>query len=340
MSADDAASEVDSASEAVFDEPGEELAGGDLMTLVAPVEQAGERLDKWLAGRLPERSRSEVQRWIEAGWVTLAGRPLRASHKIAAGETITLETPTVENIDVEPEPIPLSVLYEDGDVLVIDKPAGMVVHPAAGNWHGTLVNAILYHCPDLEGVGGVHRPGIVHRLDKDTSGVIVVAKNDAAQRSLQAQFKARQVHKRYLALIFGQIAPPRGEIDAAIGRDVRDRKRMAVVPLSQGRRAITRYETLEVFKSNITGERLALLACRPLTGRTHQIRVHLAHVRHPIVGDEVYGGRRKLPVVCPRQFLHAERLAFRLPGTEQEVEFVAPLPADLQAVLDRLRLGD
>ncbi len=340
VSVDDAASEVGSASEVVFDEPGDELPGGDVLTLVALAGQAGERLDKWLAGQLPERSRAEVQRWIEAGLVTRAGRPLRASTRVAPGDTITFEVPPVEDIDVEPEPIPLDVLYEDGDLLVIDKPAGMVVHPAAGNWHGTLVNAVLYHCPDLAGVGGARRPGIVHRLDKDTSGVIVVAKNDAAQRTLQAQFKARQVHKTYLALVFGQIVPPQGEIDAAIGRDVRDRKRMAVVPLSQGRRAVTRYETLEVLRSGITGERLALLACRPLTGRTHQIRVHLAHVRHPIVGDEIYGGRRRLPVACPRQFLHAQRLAFRLPGTEQEVEFSAPLPPDLQAVLDRLRLGD
>jgi len=218
-------------------------------------------------------------------------------------------------------------------LLVVDKPAGMVVHPAAGNWHGTLVNAVLYHCPGLEGVGGARRPGIVHRLDKDTSGVIVVAKNDNAHRALQAQFKARQVHKIYLALVFGQMAPPRGEIHAAIGRDTRDRKRMAVVPTSQGRLAVTCYETLDIFKSPATGERLSLLACQPLTGRTHQIRVHLAHIKHPIVGDEVYGGRRRSPVACPRQFLHAHRLRFRLPATGAEVEFTAALPSELEAVL-------
>ncbi len=297
---------------------------------------AGQRLDRGCALRNPGITRSRLK--SGARRVLVNGKESKLSRPVRVGDEVMVEWDDPVPCDILPEDIELRIIFENGDVTVVNK--RMVVHPAAGNWHGTLVNAILYHCLDLEGVGGVHRPGIVHRLDKDTSGVIVVAKNDAAQRSLQAQFKARQVHKRYLALIFGQIAPPRGEIDAAIGRDVRDRKRMAVVPLSQGRRAITRYETLEVFKSNITGERLALLACRPLTGRTHQIRVHLAHVRHPIVGDEVYGGRRKLPVVCPRQFLHAERLAFRLPGTEQEVEFVAPLPADLQAVLDRLRLGD
>jgi 23S rRNA pseudouridine1911/1915/1917 synthase len=211
-----------------------------------------------------------------------------------------------------------------------------VVHPAAGNWQGTLVNAVLFHVPDLEGVGGAHRPGIVHRLDKDTSGVIVVAKNDASHRELQRQFRDREVEKTYLALVYGAMNPERGEINAGVGRDPRDRKRMGVVPASQGRAAATRYESLETFRMPATGERLSLLACRPLTGRTHQIRVHLAHVHHPIVGDEVYGPRRKLPFACPRQFLHAQRLRFRLPSTGQPVEFTAPLPADLRGVLDRL----
>ncbi len=216
----------------------------------------------------------------------------------------------------------------------------MVVHPAAGNWHGTLVNAVLYHAPDLEGVGGAHRPGIVHRLDKDTSGVILVAKNDASHRELQSQFKNRQVEKTYLALVYGGVSPERGEINAAVGRDPRERKRMAVVAASQGRPAATRYETLATYRMPGTGERLSLLACRPLTGRTHQIRVHLAHIHHPIVGDEVYGPRRKLPFPAPaggpRQFLHAQRLKFRLPSTGQPVEFTAPLPPDLQAILDIL----
>ncbi len=331
---DFSASEADPASEVVFDEVGDD---SEAPTLVVAAEQAGERLDKWLAAQLPERSRAEVQRWIEAGLVTRAGRPLKASFRIGPGDEITVEAPAAEDYDVEPEPIPLAVLYEDADLLVVDKPAGMVVHPAAGNWHGTLVNAVLYHCSDLTGVGGARRPGIVHRLDKDTSGVIVIAKHDAALRSLQAQFKARQVRKTYLALVFGQLTPAQGEINAAIGRDVRDRKRMAVVPASQGRLAVTRYETLDAFKSPATGERLSLLSCQPLTGRTHQIRVHLAHARHPIVGDEVYGGRRRSPVPCPRQFLHAHRLRFRLPATGAEVEFTALLPPDLQAVLDRLR---
>jgi 23S rRNA pseudouridine1911/1915/1917 synthase len=245
------------------------------------------------------------------------------------------------------------VLYEDAELLVINKPAGMVVHPAAGNWHGTLVNAVLYHCPNLEGIGGAHRPGIVHRLDKDTSGLTLVAKNDRAHRALQAQFKARTVEKRYLALVYGWPTPERGEINAPIGRDPRHRQRMAVVPMALGRAAVTRYEVVRYYKEQTrrvspwprparTGQnpsglaRYALLACHPLTGRTHQIRVHLAYVKHPVVGDTVYGGRRKSSLPCPRQFLHAERLRLRLPTTGEEVEFVAPLPAELQAVLDAL----
>jgi 23S rRNA pseudouridine1911/1915/1917 synthase len=285
---------------------------------------------------MPDRSRAEIQRWIEAGLVTRAGRPLKASYRLADGDAVEVLVPPAENYDAEPEDIALDVLYEDRDVLVINKAAGMVVHPAAGNWHGTLVNAVLFHAPDLEGVGGAHRPGIVHRLDKDTSGVILVAKNDAAHRKLQAQFKNREVEKTYLALVYGGLDSVKGEINAPVGRDPRDRKRMGVVAASQGRPATTRYETVSVHRIPTTGERLTLLACRPLTGRTHQIRVHLAHIHHPIVGDEVYGPRRKLPFACPRQFLHAERLRFRLPSTGEMVEFSAPLPSDLRTVLDRV----
>jgi 23S rRNA pseudouridine1911/1915/1917 synthase len=316
------------ASEVLFDESGDEP---ELVSLVAA--EGGERLDKWLAGRLPDRSRAEVQRWIDAGQVTRGGRVLKQSYRVGDGDVIDVLIPPPESYAAEPEDILLDVLYEDRDALVINKPAGMVVHPAAGNWRGTLVNAILFHSPDLEGVGGAHRPGIVHRLDKDTSGVILVAKNDAAHRNLQAQFKNREVEKTYQALVYGGLEPAKGEINAAVGRDPRDRKRMGVVTASQGRPATTRYETLTVYRISTTGERLTLLACRPLTGRTHQIRVHLAHIHHPIVGDEVYGPRRKLPFACPRQFLHAERLRFRLPSTGELVEFVAPLPPDLQAVL-------
>lgn len=299
--------------------------------LTLAVEQSGERLDKWLAGQLPERSRSEIQRWIASALVTRAGVPLKASHRVAQGEEIAVDVPQAEDYDVEPEPIPLDLVYEDDDLLVINKAAGMVVHPAAGNWHGTLVNAVLYHCPTLEGIGGASgRPGIVHRLDRDTSGLILVAKNDRALRSLQAQFTQREVRKSYLALVYGQVVSPEGQIDGAIGRDPRQRKRMAVVPAGQGRPAVTCFRVLGYYG------KLTLLACHPLTGRTHQIRVHLAHIKHPIVGDEVYAGRRVPPVPCPRQFLHAHRIAFRVPGTGQEVEFAAPLPADLAGVLAAL----
>ena len=334
---EDFTSEVDPASEVLFEDAAER---DEPEVLTFAVAEGGERLDKWLTGQLPDRSRTEIQRWIEAGQVTRGGKVLKPSYRVAAGDAIDVLIPPVEDYEVEPEDIPLDILYEDDDLLVINKPAGMVVHPAAGNWRGTLVNAVLFHAPNLEGVGGAHRPGIVHRLDKDTSGVIVVAKNDASHRELQSQFKNRQVEKTYLALVYGGMNPERGEINAAIGRDPRDRKRMGVVPASQGRPAATRYETLGAYKAPGTGERLTLLACRPLTGRTHQIRVHLAHVHHPIVGDEVYGPRRKLPFAAPtgglRQFLHAQRLRFRLPSTSQPVEFTAPLPADLEAVLKAL----
>jgi 23S rRNA pseudouridine1911/1915/1917 synthase len=323
-SEDEIASEVSfSPAEDGDDEPLDEET---VLTLV--VSEPGERLDRWLAAQLPVRSRAEIQRWIGEGRVTLGGKPQKASYRVGVGDTVEVRVPVPEDYGVEPEPIPLEIVYENGDLLVIDKPAGMVVHPAAGHWHGTLVNAVLYHCPDLEGVGGVHRPGIVHRLDKDTSGLIVVAKNDRAHRDLQAQFKGREVQKLYLALVYGLVSPPSGEIAAAIGRDVRQRKRMAIEP--GGRAAITRYETLGYYRKH------TLLACHPLTGRTHQIRVHLAHIRHPIVGDSVYGGKRKPPAPCPRQFLHAHRIRFRLPGTGEEVEFTSPLPADLQEVLDAL----
>jgi 23S rRNA pseudouridine1911/1915/1917 synthase len=304
--------------------------------LVFVADASGERLDKWLAVQLPDRSRAEIQRWIEAGLVVQGAKTLKASYRVTAGETVEVTAPAPEEYAVEPEDIPLAVLYEDADLLVIDKPAGMVVHPGAGNWHGTLVNAVLHHAPDLAGVGGTHRPGIVHRLDKDTSGLILVAKNDKAQRALQAQFQARQVRKTYLALVYGLLEPAQGEINAPVGRDTRDRKRMAVVSTAHGRIAVTRYVTFSVYRVPGGGERLSLLECHPETGRTHQIRVHLAHINHPIVGDQLYSPRRRPPIACPRQFLHAHRLRFRLPSTGVEVEFSASLPADLQAVLDRL----
>lgn len=337
------ASEVRPTSEVSFDDLEDHLPE-EIAVIALQVVEGGERLDKWLAGQLPDRSRSEIQRWIEAGLATRGTRVLKASYRVAEGETITVEAPAPQDYEVAPEAIPLDVVYEDADLLVINKVAGMVVHPAVGNWHGTLVNAILHRCPDLEGVGGLHRPGIVHRLDKDTSGLILVAKNDRAHRILQAQFQAREVKKTYLALAYGRVTPASFTVDAAIGRDTRDRKRMAILPAGQGRAAVTRFEVRGYYDNRSAGRPASgdftLLGCQPLTGRTHQIRVHLAYVRHPIVGDATYGGKRKPFLPCPRQFLHAERIRFRLPATGGEVEFAAPLPDDLQHVLDGLRGAD
>ena len=290
----------------------------------------GERLDRWLAQRLPDRSRTEIQRWIREGLVRVNGRASKPGYKLEPGDVIEVDIPRVRPYEeVRPEPIPLTILYEDEDLIVVDKPAGMVVHPGAGVTSGTLVNAILYHCPDLEGVGGVERPGIVHRLDKDTSGLILVAKNDRAHRELQRQFREREVSKAYLALVEGHLQPKVGRIEAPIGRDRRHRKRMAVV--RGGREAITEYTVLAYYGD------FTLVEARPLTGRTHQIRVHFAFIGHPLAGDTVYGRRKqRLKPWLTRHFLHAHRIRFRLPRTGEWVEFTSPLPEDLQAVLDRL----
>lgn len=300
----------------------------EIITLA--VEQPGSRLDKYLADRLPGHSRAEIQRWIKEGRVTVDGAVLKASHKVETGEQIVVQVPEPETHELLPEPVPLDVVYEDGDLLVINKPAGMVVHPAHGNWSGTLVNAVLHYCPDLADASGGQRPGIVHRLDKDTSGLIVVAKHDAARQYLQAQFKARTVSKAYLALLEGRLEPREGRIEAPIGRDPQQRKRMAVLPLARGgREAITHYRVLGYYDD------YTLIEAMPKTGRTHQIRVHCAYIRHPLVGDTVYG-RRKQRLRCPRQFLHSHRLGFRLPSSGKFVEFTSGLPADLQQVLNTL----
>jgi len=304
---------------------------GEIITLI--IEQPGDRLDRYLAEQLPHHSRAEIQRWIKEGRVTVDGAVLKASYRVQAGERILVQVPEPEIHELLPEPIPLDVVYEDGDLLVINKPAGMVVHPAHGNWSGTLLNAVLFHCPDLADADSAQRPGIVHRLDKDTSGLIVVAKHEAARQHLQAQFKARVVSKAYLALLEGHLEPRRGRIEVPIGRDRRQRKRMAVLPLAQGgREAITDYRVLSYYDD------YTLIEAEPKTGRTHQIRVHCAYINHPVVGDTVYG-RRKQRLRCPRQFLHAHRLGFRLPSSGEFVEFTTELPADLQQVLQALLPG-
>ncbi|RIK34867.1 MAG: RNA pseudouridine synthase [Chloroflexi bacterium] len=317
--------------------------------LVAGDHESGQRLDRWLAATLPDRSRSEIQRWIEDGRIWVNSKTGKASYRLEAGDEILVAIPPVAKVDVlTPAPIPLAILYEDNDLLVIDKPAGMVVHPAPGHTHDTLVNAVLHHCPAIAGVGpadGPVRPGIVHRLDKDTSGLIVVAKHDQAHRALQAQFQARTVYKEYLALVEGQVEPAAGRIVAPIGRHPSDRLRQAILPPDprtgepRGRPAVTEYRVLGYYTTAVrdsTGRaNFSLVSAVIHTGRTHQIRVHFAWRKHPVVGDPLYGYRQqRLPV--PRQFLHAHRLRFVLPSTGQEQEFVSPLPADLQQILDRL----
>jgi len=292
-------------------------------------DHAGERLDAFLARCLPELSRTHLKRLIESGFVTIDGRVPKASEKTQAGLEVTVKVPPPEELSLEPEAIPLTIVYQDGDLIVVDKPAGLTVHPAPGHPSGTLVNALLAACPDLQGISGTLRPGIVHRLDKDTSGLLVVAKNDRAMRSLQSQLTERSVHKTYLALVHGVPKPREGQIEAPIGRSTRNRKKMAVV--DNGRESTTRYRVREELPGG-----LALLEVEPVTGRTHQIRVHLAAIGHPVFGDPLYGRTSEL---LGRQFLHAWKLAFRMPVGGREVEFESPLPPDLRVVLERLRAG-
>ena len=288
-------------------------------------------MDKVIAAEVPALSRTQAQRLIEDGFVALDGKTAtKPGQRLERPATIAVRIPPAGPAGSLPEAIPLDILYEDDDLLVINKPAGMVVHPAAGHVHGTLVNAVLGPAPDLTGVGDEQRPGIVHRLDRDTSGLIVVAKNDAAHRALQRQFKDREVEKVYLALVDGHPPTQTGRIEAAIGRDLRDRKRMAVVPERQGRPAVTEYKVLEKFPAH------TFVEARLLTGRTHQIRLHFAYLKCPIVGDTVYG-RRTPSLPLDRQFLHAARLTLKLPGSGKAKTFTAPLPEALAKILQLLR---
>ncbi|MBM3156520.1 MAG: RluA family pseudouridine synthase [Chloroflexi bacterium] len=289
------------------------------------VAGSGERLDKYVAEQC-HISRSYAQKLIEEGNVTVNNHAARASHKLDAGDRVIASIPPPASTSLTPEAIPLKVVYEDKDVIVIDKPAGLLVHPAAGQKSGTLVNAILAHCPDLGEIKGSIRPGIVHRLDKDTSGLMMVAKNNASHAYLSRQIKQRSIKKTYIALVLGQLAPERGAIEAPIGRHPRDRKRMAVV--ERGREAKTEYRVLRYLDD------CTLLEVMPETGRTHQIRVHLSAIGHPVFGDHIYGKRSP---ILGRQFLHAYKLGFRLPSTGEFVEFTSRLPRELQEVLNRYR---
>lgn len=291
------------------------------------VEVGGERLDRHIVSQQPDLSRSQVQKLLREGCITVNGLVERAAYQVQAGDRVHVRIPPPIPSRVAAEAIPLCIVYEDDDLLVVDKPAGMVVHPGAGHATGTLVAAVLAHCPDLAGVGGEQRPGIVHRLDKETSGLILVAKNDASLRMLQAQFKARSVEKVYLALVSGQPPALRGRIEVPVGRDPRHRQRMAVV--ANGREAVTEYRVLQAY------EGYSLIEASPKTGRTHQIRVHFAWLGHPLAGDRLYG-RRPASHLLPRHFLHAHRLRFLLPSSGRPVEFTSPLPPDLQETLFHL----
>ena len=285
---------------------------------------SGVRLDKYLTEVLPQFSRAYLQRLIRQGHVLIDGQTAKASQKLRANDRITVELPPLPGHPLA-EPIPLTVMYEDEGILVIDKPAGLTVHPAPGHPSHTLVNAILTLCPGLTMSGDVTRPGIVHRLDKDTSGLIVIAKNDFAREYLATQFKSRTVTKRYLVLVKGRLSPEQGIIEAPIGRDPHHRKRMAIV--EAGRQAITRYQVRKYLDG------YTLVEVSPLTGRTHQIRIHLSAIGYPVVGDPVYGVKS---AYVHRQFIHAYHLGFRLPSTRQYREFVSPLPADLERALEQL----
>ncbi|NNJ13154.1 RluA family pseudouridine synthase [Chloroflexales bacterium ZM16-3] len=289
---------------------------------------AGERLDRYVARALPELSRSYAQQLIVDAQITVNGRPARASLGLRAGDLVSVAVPPPQPVDLVPEAIPLEIVYEDADVVVVDKPAGMVVHPAPGHPGGTLVNALLARYPDMQ-VSGDLRPGIVHRLDAGTSGLLVVARHDAALHDLADQQRARQMRKIYLAVVEGHFKDVEGVIDAPVGRHPVDRLRMAVV--RTGRSARTHYRVIEELGG------YTLLELRLETGRTHQIRVHLQHISRPVLGDPLYGARKGRPSFgLDRQFLHAQQLGFRLPGNGWR-EFSSPLPADLQAALMKLR---
>jgi len=286
----------------------------------------GQRLDQFLAGRCPGLSRSRVRRLIDDGLVTVDGIQAKPSSRVQPGQRIRVTVPAPAPASLEPQQIPLNVIFEDRDLIVVDKPAGLTVHPAPGHPDKTLVNAILALCPDLEGIGNAVRPGIVHRLDKDTSGLIVVAKNEKAHTCLAGQFKERRVVKSYKALVHGRLEPPEAVVDAPIGRHPVHRKRMAVV--TTGRAAITRYRVVLYLPG------YSLVEVSPSTGRTHQIRVHLAALGHPLAGDSTYGKRHPR---LDRHFLHAHYLEFRLPSTGESMELSSVLPGDLQGFLDELR---
>ncbi|MDS1029615.1 RluA family pseudouridine synthase [Bacillota bacterium LX-D] len=303
----------------------------EIVKFLATDLEQGRRLDHYLAENIADLSRSRIQSLIAEGQVKVNEQIVKANYKLRVGDHITLKIPDPQILKVVPENIPLDILYEDDDVVVVNKSQGMVVHPAPGNYSGTLVNALLYHCKNLSGINGILRPGIVHRIDKDTSGVLVVAKNDSAHQNLAVQIKDHTVRRIYLAIVHGVIKEQTGMIDAPIGRDPADRKKITVISRNS-KDAITTYEVLERFAD------FTFLQLKLKTGRTHQIRVHMSYVKHPVLGDPLYGPQQnKLKVSLKGQALHAAKLGFIHPSTNEYMEFSAPLPVYFADILTRLR---
>ena len=299
------------------------------METIFAADKDGERLDVFLVRQQPELSRAHVQKLIASGEVLVDGRARKANFKLKAGASVSFKLPEAAPIEVKPEDIPLDILYEDEDIIVVNKARGMVVHPAAGVDSGTLVNALLFHCHDLSGINGEIRPGIVHRLDKDTSGVMVAAKNDKAHLNLAEQIGMKTAHRSYLAVVHGNIKEEAGIIKGDIGRHPTDRKRMAIVQ-ENGKPAVTHFKVLERFGD------YTLVECRLETGRTHQIRVHMTSIGHPLVNDPKYG-RCKSPFGIKGQTLHSRQLTLKHPATGEEMTFEAPLPEDMEKILAALR---
>lgn len=298
--------------------------------LIITENEAGMRADVALA-QLLDITRSNMQKLLEDGRVVKGSKVLKSNYKLKNGDEIIVDLPEPEPLDVQPENIPLDIIYEDEDVVVVNKARGMVVHPAAGNYSGTLVNALLYHCKNLSGINGVIRPGIVHRLDKDTSGIMICAKNDAAHVSLSEQIQSKTAQRTYMAVVRGNIKSDSGVIETQIARDKNDRKKMAVVK-EGGRDAVTEYEVLERFG------KYTIVKCKLKTGRTHQIRVHMEYLGYPLVGDPKYSPM-KTPFSINGQTLHSWTLTFTHPRTQEVMSFEAPLPEDMKKIVTRLRLG-
>ncbi len=302
----------------------------EFFTAAPEEDEIGKRIDVYISSFRDDLSRSQVQKLIENGKITINGKETKNNYKLRKNDIIEIEIPDPEPLDIVPEDIPLDICYEDKDIIIINKPQGMVVHPAPGHYSGTIVNAIMYHCgDDLSGINGCMRPGIVHRIDKDTSGIIVIAKSDSAHKSLAEQLACHSITRKYYAIVTGNLKEDTGTIDKPVGRNPKDRKKMAVV--EGGRRAVTHYKVLERFGSKYT-----LIEAQLETGRTHQIRVHLASIGHPLLGDTVYGSEKQ-PFKLQGQVLHAKVLGFIHPSTGEYVEFESPLPEYYEKLILKLR---